>query len=83
MLEDAEFGRNFTDFPPIKIIPTRNHVPDPLDYQCPLYKTSERAGTLNTTGNSTNFILMIEIPSSFPPSHWIRRGTALLNELDD
>jgi dynein heavy chain len=83
MLEDAEFGRNYTEPPAIKIIPTRNHEPDESDYLCPLYKTSERAGTLNTTGHSTNFILMIEIPSSHPPDHWIRRGTALLSQLDD
>lgn len=83
LLEDAELGKNFTEPPSIKIIPTRNHVPDPLDYLCPLYKTSERAGTLNTTGHSTNFILMIELPSAQSPQHWIKRGTALLCQLDN
>lgn len=83
MLEDAELGKNYTTPPPIKLIPTRNHEPDALDYSCPLYKTSERFGTLNTTGHSTNFILMFELPSSLPPDHWIKRGTALLCQLDN
>jgi dynein heavy chain len=83
MLEDAALGKNYTSAPAIKIIPTRNHTPNPLDYSCPLYKTSERAGTLNTTGHSTNFILMIELSSAFPPNHWIKRGTAFLSQLDN
>ena len=54
----------------------------PLIYQCPAYKTSERAGQLLTTGHNTNYIQMIDLPSPGEPSIWIRRGVALLCQLD-
>lgn len=47
-------------------------------YDCPLYKTSLRAGTLSTTGHSTNFVVALPIPTHANPDHWIRRGCAML-----
>jgi dynein heavy chain len=48
-------------------------------YSCPLYRTATRAGTLSTTGHSTNYVMHIELPSKgLPGGHWVRRGTAAL-----
>ncbi len=47
-------------------------------YECPVYKTSERMGVLNTQGNSTNFIIMVDCPSTKPEKYWVLQASAML-----
>merc|ERR1711871_1295240 len=52
-------------------------APESGVYPCPVYKVLTRAGTLSTTGHSTNFVFWVEIPSNKSPDVWIRAGVAL------
>ena len=52
-------------------------------YNCPVYRTAERRGTLATTGHSTNFLMYIKMPSHEPEYHWTMRGVCMLCSLSD
>ncbi|XP_056424426.1 dynein axonemal heavy chain 14 isoform X2 [Hyla sarda] len=89
VLEECEEQERFSALPQIHFIP---HVVDSGSegehnpvymYDCPLYRTPQRAGTLSSTGHSTNFITAVTLPSPVQPSHWIRRGAALLCQIPD
>eukprot|EP00287_Rhodomonas_sp_CCMP768_P017680 CAMPEP_0202814326 /NCGR_PEP_ID=MMETSP1389-20130828/5482_1 /ASSEMBLY_ACC=CAM_ASM_000865 /TAXON_ID=302021 /ORGANISM="Rhodomonas sp., Strain CCMP768" /LENGTH=228 /DNA_ID=CAMNT_0049486081 /DNA_START=32 /DNA_END=718 /DNA_ORIENTATION=- len=68
----------FVTFPLMWFTPEENREkPTEGIYDCPVYKTLVRAGTLSTTGHSTNFVLWVEIPSSLSQRHWIKRAVAL------
>lgn len=73
----------FTEMAAFWLIPENQRIPPQKGiYQCPVYKTLTRAGTLSTTGHSTNFVFMVEVPSMEDQSHWIKRGVALVCALN-
>ncbi len=59
-------------------------TPTEKTYDCPVYKTTSRAGSLSTTGISTNFVMTVQLNTGLYRSadHWTQRGVALLLETD-
>ncbi|XP_033937981.2 dynein axonemal heavy chain 1-like [Pseudochaenichthys georgianus] len=73
----------YTEMVLIRLIPEPNRkAPTSGVYICPIYKTLTRAGTLSTTGHSTNYVMAVEVPTDQSQRHWIKRGVALICALD-
>ena len=67
----------------IHFLPVQDKENEAKNYQCPVYKTQARQGTLTTTGLSSNFIIAVDLPCKESPNKWTLRGTALLCEIID
>lgn len=79
---DAQIGELSNPLPALWLKPSLK-VEIGGRYEMPLYKTSVRAGTLSTTGHSTNFVVTVLLESQKPQDFWILRGTALVPLLTD
>jgi len=95
ILIEAKPKELYMQFPMIWLDPQVDRpLPTSGVYSCPAYKTLTRAGTLSTTGHSTNFVLMVELPTDQPCTgtfsrycegfapHWIKRAVALFCSLN-
>ena len=77
LMQESRPKELYTELPIIHLLPIANRkMPKDGFYDCPIYKTLSRFGVLSTTGHSTNFVMMIEIPTSESQAHWIKRGVA-------
>jgi dynein heavy chain len=82
VIADAKLGELYSSAPVIHFNPSHTYKQKKEDYECPVYKTSRRAGILSTTGQSTNFVLAVDLPSTRPQDYWIQKGSAFLCALD-
>jgi dynein heavy chain, axonemal len=77
----------YSKVPFIWLLPTNSRKDPSLNesYTCPVYKTSARRGVLSTTGHSTNYVLSITLPiaKGTNSDHWVKRGVAMLTQLND
>jgi dynein heavy chain len=84
-----QLPRQLTDLIPIiKLTPCNSDAAHYLTskkscYDCPVYKTSLRRGTLSTTGHSTNYVMGMYLPSDKPSRYWINRGVAAVLQLSE
>ncbi|XP_037871312.1 dynein axonemal heavy chain 1 isoform X2 [Bombyx mori] len=81
-LDESRPKELYTDMAPLYLRPEQHRRAAQGSADCPVYKTLLRAGTLSTTGHSTNYVLTVELPTKKPPAHWVKRGVALFCALD-
>jgi len=83
MLTDCRPKELYTDMAVMWLVPEGNRVPPKTGrYLCPIYKTLTRAGTLSTTGHSTNYVIAVEVATDKPESFWVKRAVAMVCSLD-
>lgn len=77
-LTESDPKKLYSEFPMMHLVPKMDRqIPSTGIYNTPCYKVLSRAGTLSTTGHSTNYVINAELPSVHTEDKWIRAGVAL------
>jgi dynein heavy chain len=77
VLNDSDPKKLFQPLPLMHLNPIADRVkPEKGILVTPTYRVLSRTGTLSTTGHSTNFVIMLELPSLDPEDKWILAGVA-------
>jgi len=81
---ESKKGEMTSPLPVIHFLPEVDHQVTDDVYECPLYKTSVRKGELSSLGQSTNFIVAIELPNKTDKTDefWVLQGVAALCQPD-
>jgi dynein heavy chain len=83
ILVDAIEKEIYFQMPVIHFLPTNAYVAKEGDYLCPVYKTTQRAGVLSSTGLSTNFVVYVDLSSEENPDKWTLLGVALMCQINE
>ena len=80
VMAESQPGELFAPMNVLHLMPIKSteRVVDGM-YDCPFYKTNVRAGTLSTTGHSTNHVCNFLLASNEDPNFWVRRGAAIIS----
>lgn len=74
-------GELYSPLPVILLIPSIDIDKNSLRYNCPVYKTTARTDVSLITGHDGHFVIGILLPTDFPESYWILKGTALIAQI--
>jgi dynein heavy chain len=83
VIEDSLPGVPYAQLPVVHFLPEKHHKKPDTYYAAPLYKTTVRKGNLSSLGQSTNFVLAVEVPSDMSEDYWVQKGAALVCALND
>ncbi|KAG8227265.1 hypothetical protein J437_LFUL003998 [Ladona fulva] len=83
-LEESEAGKLYLEMPKLNLVPVdASAVSKAKMFSCPMYNNTERRESSLYSTFSSNYIMSVDVKTVKTESHWIKRGTAILYQIDD